>query len=96
MLDALVIHIDPMVNPDGRERCLAHHTAYARTQPAEDPQDIFHLQVWPEGRGNHYLFDLNRDAIFTVQEHSRQRVAAIAAARPQLYVDAHEMAIADT
>jgi hypothetical protein len=96
MLDALVIHIDPMVNPDGRERCLAHHTAYARTQPAEDPQDLFHLQVWPEGRGNHYLFDLNRDAIFTVQEHSRQRATAIAAARPQLYVDAHEMAIADT
>lgn len=96
LLDSLVIHIDPMFNPDGRERCLAHHTAFSRRMPFDDPQDIFQNQFWPEGRGNHYLFDMNRDAIFAVQRQSRSRVAAILAARPQIYVDAHEMNATDS
>ncbi len=96
LLDKLVIHVDPMVNPDGRERCLAHHTAFSRRQPFDDPQDIFQNQLWPEGRGNHYLFDMNRDAIFTVQAQSRARVAAILEAKPQLFVDAHEMNAIDS
>ncbi len=95
-LDALVIHIDPLVNPEGRERLLAHTRAYSRRRGPVDPQDIFHNAFWPEGRGNHYLFDLNRDAVFTVQPESRARVAAVTAAMPQLYVDIHEMAADDT
>jgi hypothetical protein len=96
LLDKLVIHVDAMVNPDGRERFLAHVTAYSRRVGALDPQDLLHNVFWPEGRGNHYLFDLNRDAIFTVQAESRARVIAITAAQPQLFIDAHEMAAADT
>lgn len=95
-LEALIIHIDPLVNPEGRERLLAHTSAYARRVGPVDPQDIFHNALWPEGRGNQYLFDLNRDAVFTVQPESRARVAAVTRAMPQLYIDVHEMAADDT
>ena len=29
--------------------------------PGETTEDLSHTTVWPWGRGNHYLFDLNRD-----------------------------------
>jgi hypothetical protein len=91
LLDALVIHIDPMFNPDGRERFLAHTSAFSRRMPYSDVQDLAHEGAWPYGRGNHYFFDLNRDALYTVQDDARARVTAILAAEPQLLVDAHEM-----
>lgn len=96
LLESLVIHLDPMANPDGRERCLGHVAGFHRRMPSADTQDVLHNAFWPGGRGNHYLFDLNRDAIFTTQQEARSRVAAILAARPQLLIDAHEMGPADT
>ena len=92
----LVVTVDPMFNPDGRARALAHVGAFRRSQPALDHQDIAHRPFWPGGRGNHYFFDLNRDALFQVQTQSRQRVKAILEADPQLFVDAHEMDWDDT
>lgn len=91
LLRNLVIHIDPMFNTDGRERTLAHIQAFSRRTGAENPTDLAHDPIWPQGRGNHYLFDLNRDAMYTVQQESRARVTAILDASPQLLVDAHEM-----
>ncbi len=92
----LVVVVDPMFNPDGRARALGHVEAFRRHLPALDNQDIAHRQFWPGGRGNHYLFDLNRDALFQVQEQSRDRVKAILDADPQILVDAHEMDWDDT
>jgi hypothetical protein len=92
----LVVVVDPMFNPDGRARALGHVEAFGRHLPALDNQDIAHRSFWPGGRGNHYLFDLNRDALFQVQEQSRHRVKAILDAGPQLLVDAHEMDWDDT
>lgn len=92
----LVVTLDPMYNPDGRARALGHIEAFLRSQPAEDHQDLAHRQFWPGGRGNHYLFDLNRDALVQVQAQSRSRVQAIYEANPQLLVDAHEMDRDDT
>ncbi|MGH8203734.1 MAG: M14 family zinc carboxypeptidase, partial [Steroidobacteraceae bacterium] len=92
----LVVTVDPMYNPDGRARALGHVGAFRRRQPALDHQDISHHPFWPGGRGNHYFFDLNRDALYQVQEQSRDRVRAILAADPQLLVDAHEMDWDDT
>ncbi|MBL8270225.1 M14 family metallopeptidase [Steroidobacter sp.] len=91
LLRSLVIHIDPMFNADGRERTLSHIQSFSRRNGAENPADLAHDPIWPQGRGNHYLFDLNRDAMYTVQQESRARVAAIQDASPQLLVDAHEM-----
>jgi hypothetical protein len=51
---------------------------------------------WPHGRGNHYLFDMNRDWIWGTQPETRARWTAIQSFHPQLLVDAHEMGSSDT
>ena len=86
----LVILIDPCENPDGRERFLAQTTSFAHAVPSPDKEDLSHGTVWPWGRGNHYLFDLNRDWFSMVQPESA-RSEIIASWNPQLMVDAHEM-----
>lgn len=90
----LVILIDPTENPDGRDRYLAQTAAFAHAVPNPDTEDLSHTTVWPWGRGNHYLFDLNRDWFSMVHPESR-RSAVIASWDPQLMVDSHEMG-ADT
>lgn len=96
LLRNAVIHLDPMFNPDGRERAVGHLQAFSRRTAMENPGDLAHGAIWPQGRGNHYFFDLNRDALYTVQQEARARVAAILDARPQLVVDAHEMGTDNT
>jgi hypothetical protein len=86
----LVILIDPIENPDGRERYLAQITSFAHASPTPDVEDLSHTGAWPWGRGNHYLFDLNRDWFSLVHPESR-RSTEIAAWNPQLMVDSHEM-----
>jgi hypothetical protein len=91
LLDNLVIYLDPMFNPDGRQRDLAHLDTFSRRVSNGDAQDLLHQAFWPAGRGNHYFFDLNRDALYVVQSEARARVAAITHAHPQFLADAHEM-----
>jgi len=91
----MLILIDPCENPDGRERFLAQTTAFAHAVPNPDTEDLSHTTVWPWGRGNHYLFDLNRDWLNMVQPESR-RSAVIAGWNPQLVVDSHEMGAHDS
>ncbi|MBE0566454.1 MAG: hypothetical protein IH621_10875, partial [Krumholzibacteria bacterium] len=86
----LLVLIDPCENPDGRARYLAQTTAFAHRTANPDQEDLSHRAVWPWGRGNHYLFDLNRDWFTMVHPESR-RSAEIAAWLPQLVVDSHEM-----
>lgn len=92
----VITYIDPVHNPEGRARTLAHVDATTRTMHANDPQDMAHQEPWMNGRGNHYLFDLNRDATFQIQKQSQYRVKAVRAASPQLFVDADEMGSDDT
>ncbi len=91
----LVILIDPCENPDGRARALSQTAAFAHAIPNPDNEDLSHTLIWPWGRGNHYLYDLNRDWLTLVQPESR-RVTAIASWNPQLMVDSHEMGPDDT
>ncbi|RMG63459.1 MAG: hypothetical protein D6715_11230 [Calditrichaeota bacterium] len=92
----LVVGIDPMENPDGRERFLAMMQQWQSSRPNPDVQSIQHTGVWPWGRGNHFLFDLNRDWFPLVNPESWARVKAVAYWHPQLVVDAHEMGSLDT
>ncbi len=92
----LVILIDPMQNPDGRHRRLAQITAFQGKVPDPDINSIAHWGFWPWGRGNHYLFDMNRDWFTLVHPESRGRVRVLAAWQPQMIVDAHEMGSSDT
>lgn len=96
ILDALVVGIDPMENPDGRERYLAQMQQWRGEVPNPDVQAIQHTGVWPWGRGNHYLFDLNRDWFILAHPESRARVKAVTEWHPQVVVDAHEMGSLDT
>ena len=90
-----LVLIDPCENPDGRDRFLGMLRSFAHAAPSADLEDLSHTAVWPWGRANHYLFDLNRDWITLVQPESR-RVAEIARWLPQLMVDSHEMGATDT
>jgi len=91
----LLVLVDPCENPDGRDRFLAQTAAFAHEIPNADGEDLSHTTVWPWGRGNHYLFDLNRDWFSLVHPESR-RSAVIASWNPQLVVDSHEMGADDT
>lgn len=92
----LVILIDPMENPDGRERYLALMQQWQGDVVNSDAQAIQHTGVWPWGRGNHYLFDMNRDWFLLVHPESKARVQTVLKWNPQLFVDAHEMGSYDT
>lgn len=87
----LVIIIDPLQNPDGRERYLSQLESNQGKLPNDDPQSLQHGGFWPWGRGNHYLFDLNRDWCLLVHPETKGKVKAVGEWNPQLLVDAHEM-----
>ncbi len=92
----LITVIDPMENPDGRERYLAQMEAFASAVPHADGQSLQKGGFWPWGRGNHYLFDMNRDWFTQELPESKARIAAIVDWNPQVLVDAHEMGQWDT
>ncbi len=96
MLDELIVIIDPNMNPDGRERFVNAVTQTRGAQPNVDDQSLVHAGYWPYGRGNHYLFDLNRDWIYARHPETRGRMPHIIDWRPMLFVDAHEMGAQDT
>ncbi|MEL6923747.1 MAG: M14 family zinc carboxypeptidase, partial [Bacteroidota bacterium] len=90
-LKTAVIHIDPVYNPDGRDRH-SHWANMHRAQPlVSDPQDAEHNEAWPRGRTNHYWFDLNRDWLPLAQVESRNRVAFYHQWLPNVATDYHEM-----
>jgi len=91
----LVVLIDPCENPDGRDRYLAQIRSFAHASPTPDTEDLSHTAIWPWGRVNHYLFDMNRDWINLVQPETR-RVGEIAKWIPQVMVDSHEMGSGET
>ena len=91
VLDDLVVIIDPMLNPDGRDRFVDWVNGNRGAEPTTDPQDREHNEPWPGGRTNHYWFDLNRDWLPLTQPESRARLALFGAWRPQLLCDFHEM-----
>ena len=64
--------------------------SFAHRTANPDQDDLSHRAVWPWGRGNHYLFDMNRDWFTMIQPESA-RSREIAAWLPQLLVDSHEM-----
>ena len=96
MLSEMVVIVDPMMNPDGRDRFAKSLEQYRGTAPNYDDQSLLHTGDWPYGRTNHYYFDLNRDWIYLTQPETQGRVALINQWRPQILVDAHEMGPQDT
>jgi len=90
MQNVLVL-IDPNQNPDGRERFLRNFAEAGGPEPNPHPAAAEHNEPWPGGRGNHYLFDLNRDWFALTQPETRGRVKALREWFPVVFVDMHEM-----
>lgn len=90
MRDTVVV-IDPMQNPDGRDRFIHHFEIAEGLVPDADRISAEHDEPWPGGRTNHYLFDLNRDWFILTQPETRGRVAILQEWYPVAFVDAHEM-----
>ncbi len=88
--ESLVL-IDPLQNPDGRARFLFQNQLGAARWPDADPLAAERDEPWPGGRGNHYLFDLNRDWFAQTQPETRGRVAALLDFMPHIVSDLHEM-----
>ncbi|MBL8755298.1 MAG: peptidase M14 [Planctomycetes bacterium] len=86
-----VVLVDPLQNPDGRDR-FVHSTRAARGRWADaTPLGAEHSQPWPGGRVNHALFDMNRDWFAMSQPETQARVRAFLEWWPLVYVDLHEM-----
>lgn len=91
LLQNTVILFDPAFNPDGFGR-FAHWANTHRGKHANaDPAHREHNEVWPQGRTNHYWFDLNRDWLLLQHPESRGRVAKFHAWKPNVLTDHHEM-----
>jgi hypothetical protein len=91
MLKNIVVLIDPLQNPDGRERYVNGYKQRRGDQANPRRTAAEHWEPWPGGRQNHYLIDLNRDWAWASQQETRQRIAAYRSWEPQVYVDFHEM-----
>ncbi|MCH7639066.1 MAG: peptidase M14 [Bacteroidetes bacterium] len=92
VLDNAVVIIDPMLNPDGRDRFTNWANSYrSPAAPTLDTQDREHNEAWPGGRTNHYFFDLNRDWLPAQFPESRSRLEVFHNWRPQFVADFHEM-----
>ena len=96
LLSNLVVIIDPLMNPDGRDRFLAMQAQNRTLQPSVDDQSLLHSGMWPWGRMNHYLFDMNRDWIFATQPETRGRLRAVNEWNPHYFMESHEMGAQDT
>jgi len=90
MRDTVVV-IDPMQNPDGRDRFIHHFEMAEGLAPDSDRISAEHNEPWPGGRTNHYLFDMNRDWFIMTQPETQGRVKILQEWYPVSFVDAHEM-----
>ena len=90
MRDTVVV-IDPMQNPDGRDRFIHHFEIAEGLVPDSDRLSAEHNEPWPGGRTNHYYFDLNRDWFILTQPETQGRVELLQQWYPVAFVDAHEM-----
>jgi hypothetical protein len=90
-LQHVVVLLDPMFNPDGRDRFVDWVNRNRGAVPTTDAQDREHNEPWPGGRTNHYWFDLNRDWLPAQHPESQGRLRLFHQWRPQLLTDHHEM-----
>lgn len=92
-LNRVVVIIDPCLNPDGHTRYVQFYNERKGIKPSALPFTWEHLERWPGGRPNHYLFDLNRDWAWQTQQESKMRATWMNQWMPHIHVDFHEMSI---
>lgn len=90
-LDNAVILLQPVLNPDGHDRFALWANMHKGAAAVADPQHREHNEPWPNGRPNHYWFDLNRDWLLLQHPESRARIAQYQQWLPNVVADYHEM-----
>ena len=90
LLEGTIILIDPSINPDGLNRFASWVNSNAGRVPVADPVTRQHVQSWPDGRTNHYWFDLNRDWLPLVHPESKARIDEYHRWLPHVLTDHHE------
>ncbi len=95
LLDDVIVIIDPSLNPDGYSRY--SHWVRGNSGKFLHPEhtDVEHMEPWPGGRVNHYLFDLNRDWAWQTQVETQQRIEKYNQWMPHVHADLHEMGFDD-
>lgn len=91
ILEETIVMIDPVQNPDGRDRFVHNFEIAEGLEPNASPLAAEHNEPWPGGRTNHYYFDLNRDWISLNHPETLGRVRALQDYYPPVFVDLHEM-----
>lgn len=91
-----VVFLDPTINPDGRDRHTQWVNTYRSRFPVSDPADAEHDEYWPQGRTNHYWFDLNRDWLLAIHPESRGKLDWYHQWYPNVVTDFHEMGTQST
>lgn len=90
-----VVIIDPCLNPDGRDRYINWYNTTVGKNYNPDPQSREHFEPYPQGRTNHYNFDLNRDWAWQTQIETQQRIKKYMEWMPHVHVDFHEQGYND-
>lgn len=91
ILENTVILLDPSFNPDGLNRFATWANMHKSATTVTDPVSREFNEVWPNGRTNHYWFDLNRDWMPVQHPESRGRINKFQEWRPNVLTDQHEM-----
>jgi Zinc carboxypeptidase len=91
LLNDAVVLMEPVLNPDGRDRFVHWVNMHKGAPLVADPADREHNEVWPGGRTNHYWFDLNRDWFLGVHVESQSRLKWYHSWLPNVVTDHHEM-----
>lgn len=86
-----IVILDPCENPDGLSRYANWLREISGKKTHPDLYDREHMEEWPSGRYNHYIFDLNRDWAWQTQIESQKRIALYNQWMPQVHADIHEM-----
>ncbi len=91
LLDESVVIIDPSLNPDGLARFAGWANMHRGRVLVADSDHREHREGWPNGRTNHYWFDLNRDWLLAQHPESQARLERFHRLRPNVQADFHEM-----
>ena len=91
ILNETLIIIDPSINPDGYDRFVTDVNSMRGIINNPDANDRAHHEQNPNGRTNHYWFDLNRDWLLLSQIESQARIKQFHKWQPHVVDDHHEM-----
>jgi hypothetical protein len=89
-LENTIILFDPSYNPDGLHRFSSWVNSRKSNLISADAYDTEHNEPWPNGRTNHYWFDLNRDWLVAQLPESQARIRKFQQWKPNLLTDHHE------